>query len=239
MSGISKEGKKFIEELDMYLVSTGKSEEEIKEFIQEVEEHLILSEKEGKNVVDIFGDSPEGYAESVAREISYNIKDILKTIAICMLGFGSWIFLGRIDNRVFEMSPFEALCTPITFVITMLLGYYTSQKYAFKEKKRAISIYLILVLNIFNLMWIKLVGKNMDQSIVLSTMIVNIIIIIMFIALIVISKRINTWILMIPFVWYIGVVISNFTNLDLTDNSLLNIISSILGLVFIFIDSKQ
>lgn len=50
MSNISKEGEKFIEDLNLYLFSTGKSEQEIKEFIQEAEEHLILGEKEGKTI---------------------------------------------------------------------------------------------------------------------------------------------------------------------------------------------
>ena len=45
---ISKQGEQFILDLNLYLISTGKSEKEIKEFIEEAEEHLILGEKEGK-----------------------------------------------------------------------------------------------------------------------------------------------------------------------------------------------
>ena len=66
---ISKQGEQFILDLNLYLISTGKSEKEIKEFIEEAEEHLILGEKEGKTVEDIFGTSPEEYAKSVANEI--------------------------------------------------------------------------------------------------------------------------------------------------------------------------
>ena len=62
---MSREGEKFIEDLNLYLISTGKSEKEIKEFIEEAEEHLILGEKEGKTIQDIFGSSPEEYAESI------------------------------------------------------------------------------------------------------------------------------------------------------------------------------
>ena len=51
---ISKQGEQFILDLNLYLISTGKSEKEIKEFIEEAEEHLILGEKEGKTVEDIF-----------------------------------------------------------------------------------------------------------------------------------------------------------------------------------------
>ena len=50
---ISKEGEEFILSLNMYLVSTGKSEAEIKEFIEEAEQHLILGEQEGKSLKDI------------------------------------------------------------------------------------------------------------------------------------------------------------------------------------------
>lgn len=94
MSNISKEGEKFIEDLNLYLFSTGKSEQQIKEFIQEAEEHLILGENEGKTIKDIFGDSPEEYAKSVAKEISFDKVDVLQTAFIFILGFGTWLFLG-------------------------------------------------------------------------------------------------------------------------------------------------
>lgn len=238
MNNISKEGENFILDLNLYLVSTGKSEQEIKEFIQEAEEHLILGEQEGKTIKDIFGDSPEEYAKSVAKEISFDKRDILDTALIFILGFGAWVFLGRIENKVFRMSIVEATATPIIFVITIFCIFFLSRKFAFKEKKWTVSLFVIFILNIASLVAVGLVGRNMEQTIVLSRLIVNVIIVVIFIGLFIISKRINTWILMLPFVWYIGVVISNFTNIELTDNSLLNIISLILGLVFIFIESK-
>lgn len=239
MSNISKEGEKFIEDLNLYLFSTGKSEQQIKEFIQEAEEHLILGEKEGKTIKDIFGDSPEEYAKSVAKEISFDKVDVLQTAFIFILGFGAWIFLGGIDNKVFTMSLVEAVATPIIFLITLFLIFYSSRKFAFKDRKWTISLFVIFILNIASLVVVGLIGRSMDQTIVLNRLIVNLIIIILFVSLFIISKKIDTWILMLPFIWYVGVIISNFTSINLADNSVLRIVSPILGLVFTVLESKR
>lgn len=44
---------------------------------------------------------------------------------------------------------------------------------------------------------------------------------------------------MLPFIWYVGVIISNFTSINLADNSVLRIVSPILGLVFTVLESKR
>ncbi len=140
---ISKEGEKFILNLNMYLVSTGKSEDEIKEFIEEAEQHLILGEREGKSVKDIFGNSPEEYAKSVADELSFNKKDLelsfnkkdlIETIFIFIIGFGTWIFLSKIKNRIVAMSAMEAILVPLIYLITVIMLVVLARKFAFKDR---------------------------------------------------------------------------------------------------------
>lgn len=239
MNSISKEGEKFILDLNLYLMSTGRSEKEIKDFIEEAEEHLILGEQEGKTVKDIFGDSSEEYAKAIAREIPYDKKDMIETILIFVLGLGAWIFLSKINNKVVTMSLVEAILTPVISIITLFLIFAMSRKFAFKEKKWGISLFIIFTLYISTLVVIGLVGRNMPQAIILNRLIVNILIVILFIALLIVSKRLDVWSLMLPFLWYIVVIIENFSNITFPDNVIVKIAPIALVFILIRVETKR
>lgn len=225
---ISKEGKAFILNLNMYLMSMGKSENEIKEFIDEAEEHLILGEKEGKSVEDIFGDSPEEYAKSVANELSFSKKELIKTALIFILGFVTWIFLGKIENGMVKMSIMEAILSPLDYVVTMLLLIFLARKFAFKDKKFIIGIFFLIFINLCVLIMIGLLGRNMEQSIVINKSVVSIIIGILFVLSIIMSKKIGAWYLMMAFIFNIPSIIESFTNISFGKNILVYIIPLLL-----------
>lgn len=236
---ISKEGEEFILNLNMYLISTGKSEDEIKEFIDEAEQHLIFGEKEGKSVEDIFGSSPEEYAKSVAKELSFSKKDLIETALMFILGFGTWLFLGEIKDGIVTMSTMEIILTPLVYLVTIILLAFLARKFAFKDKKFSIGVYILFIINICSIVIIGLIGRNMEQSIVINKFLVNIIVGVLFILSVIVSKKIDVWYLIIAFLFYLPNIIESFTNIDFGDSILVNIIPIILCIILYVIESKR
>ena len=236
---ISKEGEEFILNLNMYLISTGKSESEIKEFIDEAEQHLILGEQEGKSVEDIFGKSPEEYAKSVAEELSFNKKDLIETALIFILGFGTWVFLGKIKHGIVTMSIMEAILTPLVYLATVALLVFIIRRFAFKDKKLSIGIFVLFLVYISALVIIELLGRNMEQSIVINKLIVTIIVDVLFVLSVIVSKKIDVWCLILPFLFYIPSIIESFTNMSFGENILVTIIPLILCVALSIFESKR
>lgn len=87
---ISMESRDFLENLRVYLISSGKKEIEINEIIEELEDHLYEAEKNGKKIDDIIGKSPKEYMEQVANEISFDLKGVVKFIPIVIICFYSY-----------------------------------------------------------------------------------------------------------------------------------------------------
>lgn len=186
---ISKEGEEFILSLNMYLVSTGKSETEIKEFIEEAEQHLILGEQEGKSVKDIFGNSPKEYAKSVADELSFIKKDLIETVLIFIIGLGTWVFLSGIKNGIVTMSVMELISIPLVYLLTMILLVILARKFAFKDKKFYAGIFVLFCVNTCALVIVGLVGRNMEQSMVINKLLVSIIVGVLFLLSLIESKK--------------------------------------------------
>lgn len=236
---ISKEGEEFILNLNMYLISTGKSESEIKEFIAEAEEHLMLGEQEGKRVEDIFGNSPEEYAKSVAEELSFSKKELIETALMLILGFGTWIFLSGIKNGIVTMSIMEAILTPLDYIVMTVLLVVLARKFAFKDKKFTIGIFVLFFMNIVTIVIIQLIGRNMEQSIVIDKSVVSIIIGVLFVLSFIVSKKIDVWYLMMPFLMYIPSIIESFTNISFGKNLLVAIIPYLLCISLCIFESRR
>lgn len=236
---ISKEGEEFILNLNMYLMSTGKSEDEIKEFIAEAEEHLMLGEREGKSVEDIFGDSPEEYAKSVAKELSFSKKELIETALMFILGFGTWLFLGKIKNGIVTMSIMEAILSPLAYIVTTVLLIILARKFAFKDRKFTIGIFVLFFMNTCFFVIIGLLGRNMEQSIVINKLVVSIIIGALFVVSFVVSKKIGVWYLMMPFLMYIPSIIESFTNISFGKNLLVVIIPYLLCIALSIFESTR
>ncbi|TKC17106.1 HAAS domain-containing protein [Robertmurraya kyonggiensis] len=118
---ISKDSREFLENLRLYLFSSGKNGKEIEEIIGELEDHLFEAEKNGKNVEDIIGKTPKEYMEQIANEMSIDIKGLLKYIPIIVIGAFSYILLGDAIRGELEYSVFEMVGYPFIFLFSLLL----------------------------------------------------------------------------------------------------------------------
>lgn len=118
---ISSESRDFLENLRLYLFSSGKNEKEIEEIISELEDHLNEAEQKGKNVEDIIGKTPKEYMEQIANEMPLDIKGLLKYIPIIVIGAFSYILMGDAIRGELEYSLIDLIGYPFIFLLFLLL----------------------------------------------------------------------------------------------------------------------
>lgn len=87
---LSDKSKSFLENLHLYLFSSGRNSDEIEEIVEELEVHLSEAEKSGKPIEKIIGKSPKEYMEMVSNEMVIDYRTWIKYI--CLIIFGSFSF---------------------------------------------------------------------------------------------------------------------------------------------------
>lgn len=130
---VSQESQNFLENLRLYLFSSGKSEKDIEDIIGELEDHLHEAEKKGKNVEDITGQTPKQYMEQLANELPIDVKGLLKYIPVIMLGGFSYVVIGDAIPEGLEYSLLELIGYPIIFILFLLITA-TAFKYVASTK---------------------------------------------------------------------------------------------------------
>ncbi|MCI3926824.1 hypothetical protein MO973_42300 [Paenibacillus sp. TRM 82003] len=118
---ISIESREFLNNLRLYLFSSGKNEKEIEEIIGELEDHLFEAEQKGKNVEEIIGKTPKEYMEQIANEMPIDVKGLLKYIPIIVLGAFSYIFMGDAIQGELEYSVVDMIGYPSILLFSLLL----------------------------------------------------------------------------------------------------------------------
>ena len=117
---ISKESQDFLDNLRVYLISSGKKEVEINEIIEELEDHLCEAEKNGKNIDDIIGKSPKEYMNQVASEMPLDLKGLVKYVPIIMIGAIAFVLTGKAIRGILEFSIIELVGYPLIFLLSLL-----------------------------------------------------------------------------------------------------------------------
>ncbi|QFT87294.1 hypothetical protein FIU87_01330 [Bacillus sp. THAF10] len=118
---LSKESRTFIENLRVYLFSSGKKTDEIDEITSELEVHLYEAEKEQKDVTHIIGSSPKEYMEQLSSEMSFDVLGWAKFVPIIILGAFSGIVLKDIIFTGFQYSLLELIGYPIVCIISLFV----------------------------------------------------------------------------------------------------------------------
>lgn len=98
---LSKESQEFLENLRVYLFSSGKQWDEIEEIVNELEIHLSEAEKNGKSIEKIIGKSPKEYMEMVSNEMLIDYRTWFKYICLIILGsFSITIFSDLLEGNL-------------------------------------------------------------------------------------------------------------------------------------------
>lgn len=123
---LSNRSKAFLEDLRLYLFSSGKNSEEIEEIVDELEVHLSEAEQNGKSIDKIIGKSPKEYMEMVSKEMKVDYRTWIKYI--CLIIFGSFSFTifsdfteGNLSYSVLEIVGHIVIGA--IFITTIFTGF--------------------------------------------------------------------------------------------------------------------
>src|SRR5690625_3376223 len=82
---VSKQSKEFLENLRLYLFSSGKKSRDIEEIVEELEVHLYEAEQKGKPIEKIIGKSPKEYMVMDSDEMSLGCLTLIEYNLIYLL----------------------------------------------------------------------------------------------------------------------------------------------------------
>lgn len=105
---LSRKSKDFLEDLRLYLFSSGRKSDEIEEIVDELANHLSEAEDNGKSVEKVVGKSPKEYMESISNEMVVDYRTWIKYICLIILGSFSLSILpdlleGNLSYSVLEI----------------------------------------------------------------------------------------------------------------------------------------
>ncbi|CAG9620638.1 HAAS domain-containing protein [Sutcliffiella rhizosphaerae] len=167
---LSKKSHTFIENLRVYLFSSGKKTKEINEITDELEVHLYEAEKENKSVEHIIGNSPKKYMEQISKEMSFDVRGWAKYVPIIILGAFSGIVLKDIVFGGFQYSLVELIGYPLVCVI-LLLAFMGTFKYVasdtFSKSKEFFLLGMVSLLSVTLFLALAFLPNLIDSPIIL------------------------------------------------------------------------
>lgn len=119
---LSVKSKNFIDNLRMYLMTSGKNEAEVKELTEELRTHLIESEKHGKNIEEIIDGTPEQYMDTLKAEMETNYFGILRLIPVFLLGVSAYFLMGPAIQNEFSLNIVQVIGFPIATAICLAIN---------------------------------------------------------------------------------------------------------------------
>jgi len=153
---LSNKSERFIENLRLYLMSSGKKEKEINELVDELRNHLIESEKHGKNIEDIIDCTPAEYMASLKGEMKTDYKSLLKNLPIFFLGVIAYFMMGPAIRGEFELNIVQVFGFPIIAVIGLVIyvvflqragkNQYSNKKLFFAGMIASASVMVLFIL---------------------------------------------------------------------------------------------
>ncbi|MFS0861167.1 HAAS domain-containing protein [Fredinandcohnia sp. 179-A 10B2 NHS] len=216
---LSKESQEFLKNVRVYLVSSGKNEQEIEDMIEELEDHLNEAEKNGKSVDDIIGMSPREYMNSLSEEMSFDLLGVLKYMGLISLGVIAYIIMGDAIKGELEYSVLELIGYPLIYILFLFLTA-SSFKYVSStdiSKAKEWTLFFILGLTPITL-FIALIFLNRlvdTPTIVFNSLGRTIAITISIFIFVGISIWSKTWIsIILPIVLIVQEILFNMTNLQ-------------------------
>ncbi|MGE7186826.1 HAAS domain-containing protein [Peribacillus sp. NPDC006672] len=130
---LSKESQNFLENLRLYLFSSGKKTAEIEDIIEELEVHLLEAERNKKSVEHIVGRSPKEYMEQLSDEMSVDFMGWLKYIVMILIGAFSYWIISKAINGGIEFSLWEIIGYPLAGILSIIF-YMLSFRYMASHK---------------------------------------------------------------------------------------------------------
>lgn len=166
---LSEKSRTFLENLRLYLFSSGKNSNEIEEIVEELEDHLFEAEKSGKPIEKIIGNSPKEYMEMVSKEMVVDLRAWIKYI--CLIVFGSFSFTifpdllkGTLSYSVLELIGHIVIAA--IFIASIFTGFKYISTTNQSIKKQGLIIAAIVILPIVLFVGLIYLNKAVDTPII-------------------------------------------------------------------------
>lgn len=138
---LSKKSRDFLDDLSVYLISSGKSETEVKDIVSELEDHLLEAEQAGKDVDDVIGQSPKSYMQYIGREMAFDKKGFMKIIAMIILNLFAYIIIGNFIQGEMTFSTIQMVGFPLVALLFLLVASQAFRAMSIRTKKANLEIY--------------------------------------------------------------------------------------------------
>lgn len=144
---LSDKSEKFIDDLKLYLFSSGKNNQEIKEITEELEVHLYEAERNGKSIDQIVGSSPKDYMMSISNEMKTDYRAWAKYVPLIIIGSLSYSIFGDLLKGTLSYSLFKIIGT-VLYSLMFLGGVMYAFRYVARNQVSRIKEFLVLLLPI-------------------------------------------------------------------------------------------
>ncbi|USK57898.1 hypothetical protein LIS82_27230 (plasmid) [Cytobacillus solani] len=142
---LSDHSKKFMDDLRLYLFSSGKNDQEINEIAEELEIHLIEAEKHGKSIEQIVGTSPKEYMKNISNEMKTDYRVWVKYVPLIVIGTISFSILGDLLEGPLSYSLLQIIGT-VLFSILFIGGVFITFRYVASNRVSRLKEFLIMLL---------------------------------------------------------------------------------------------
>lgn len=146
---LSKESRRFIDDLRLYLFSSGKNSEEINEIAEELEVHLAEAEQNGKPIEQVVGESPKEYMEMISGEMKFDIKAWFKYIPLIIFGAISFSVIGQLMENMKLSYSYAFIGGSIVVSLLFILLVFGIFKYTASRQVSRIKEFFLIMIPIF------------------------------------------------------------------------------------------
>lgn len=131
MHPLSTESTRFLDDLHVYLLASGKNEQATQDIVSELADHLRDAESDGKSVKSITGDSPAAYIQSISNELAFDWKGLLQIFGLVLAGGSSFsffqqLFNGSVSYSAILLLSFASAVALLIVCLALILRYLST-----------------------------------------------------------------------------------------------------------------
>lgn len=149
---LSKESEEFLENLSVYLFSSGKKMKESEEIVEELRIHLQEAEKNGKSVKNIIGSSPKEYIESISNEMENDFRSWIKYLFLIIFGSFSFIVFQDLIHGTLSYSVLQIVGHIAIVLLFIGFLFFILRFLAVSNLRKKTQAVLIILLSIIQLL---------------------------------------------------------------------------------------
>ena len=151
---LSQKSTKFIDDLKLYLFTSGKKDVEIEEIVHELEDHLYDAELNGKTIEQIIGSSPKDYMQSISKEIKTDYKGWAKYIPMIIVASMSFIVFRDLLSGTLRYGILSIIGS-IIYSLLYFAGVMTAFRYiASRQVSRKKEMFILLLPTVLSTLFI-------------------------------------------------------------------------------------